>query len=77
MLSAGNGNVQFEDQPENLIPSTSHVLVQSDLFHMAGGMMGHSFLHGGPSLAGVSPATVRWLPTDSSHPETSDRQYRW
>lgn len=51
----------FEGQADHLIPSTSQVLVQSDLFKMAGRMIGHSFLHGGPPLTGVSPAILHVL----------------
>ncbi len=70
-LQTGNGNrtALFEGQAD-LIPSTSQVLLQSDLFVMAGRILGHSFLHGGPSLAGVSPAIVHVLlggSTDSNH----------
>ncbi|XP_059360283.1 uncharacterized protein LOC132098138 isoform X1 [Carassius carassius] len=57
----GNGTALFEGQADHLIPSTSQVLLQSDLFVMAGRIIGHSFLHGGPSLAGVSPAIVHVL----------------
>ncbi len=57
----GNGSALFEGQADHLIPSTSQVLLQSDLFVMAGRILGHSFLHGGPSLAGVSPAIVHVL----------------
>ncbi len=57
----GNGTALFEGQADHLIPSTSQVLLQSDLFVMAGRILGHSFLHGGPSLAGVSPAIVHVL----------------
>lgn len=57
----GSGTALFEGQPDHLIPSTSQVLLQSDLFVMAGRIIGHSFLHGGPSLAGVSPAIIHVL----------------
>ncbi|XP_073805177.1 uncharacterized protein [Danio rerio] len=57
----GNGTALFEGQADHLIPSTSQVLLQSDLFVMAGRIIGHSFLHGGPSLAGVSPAITHVL----------------
>lgn len=62
-LHAGNrtSTMLFEGQADHLIPSTSQVLVQSDLFKMAGRMIGHSFLHGGPPLTGVSPAILHVL----------------
>lgn len=62
-LQTGNGSgaALFEGQADHLIPSTSQVLLQSDLFVMAGRIIGHSFLHGGPSLAGVSSAIIHVL----------------
>ncbi|XP_051552131.1 uncharacterized protein LOC127439882 [Myxocyprinus asiaticus] len=45
----------------HLVPSSSRFLVESDLFVMAGKMLGHSFIHGGPSLSGLSPAFVHVL----------------
>ncbi|KAL6463171.1 hypothetical protein MHYP_G00275620 [Metynnis hypsauchen] len=56
----GTSTVLFEGQVDHLIPSTSQVLV-SDLFLMAGKMIGHSFLHGGPLLAGLSSAIIHVL----------------
>ncbi|CAL9689655.1 unnamed protein product [Knipowitschia caucasica] len=66
-----NANVTklFEGEPGHLVPSASHFLVESDLFLMAGRMMGHSFLHGGPCLSGLSPAIVHVLLGGT--PETS------
>lgn len=61
--NAGNGPVTrlFEGQRDHLIPCASQQLLDSDLFIMAGRMVGHSFIHGGPSLAGLSPAVVHML----------------
>ncbi|KAF3856918.1 hypothetical protein F7725_017641 [Dissostichus mawsoni] len=59
----GNSNITllFEGQQDHLIPSTSQILVESDLFLMAGRMMGHSFIHGGPCLSGLCPAVIHVL----------------
>lgn len=38
------------------MPSTSRSLLDSDLFRIIGRMTGHSFINGGPSLTGLSPA---------------------
>lgn len=43
------------------MPSSSQFLIESDLFLVAGRMLGHSFLHGGPCLAGLSRAFVHVL----------------
>ncbi|KAF5888627.1 G2/M phase-specific E3 ubiquitin-protein ligase-like, partial [Clarias magur] len=51
----------FERQPDHLVPSSSHFLNEIDLFLVAGRMLGHSFLHGGPCLAGLSRAFVHFL----------------
>ncbi|CAL8270011.1 unnamed protein product [Arctogadus glacialis] len=59
----GNADVTmlFEGQKDHLIPCASQPLLDSDLFMMAGRMVGHSFIHGGPGLAGISPAVVHVL----------------
>ncbi|XP_076830819.1 uncharacterized protein LOC143476481 [Brachyhypopomus gauderio] len=59
-LNYGNTDVMllFEGQPDHLVPCTSQILLDSDLFLIAGRMVGHSFLHGGPALAGISEAVV-------------------
>ncbi|XP_061663156.1 uncharacterized protein LOC133493618 isoform X2 [Syngnathoides biaculeatus] len=59
----------FEGEPGHLVPSASHFLVESDMFLVAGRMIGHSFLHGGPRLSGLSPALVHVLLGGS--PETA------
>ena len=46
----------FEGESDHLVPSTSEALAGSEAFAVAGRMVGHSFLHGGPSLPGISPA---------------------
>lgn len=46
----------FEGQEDHLVPSTSKVLLDSGLFVVAGRMVGHSFVHGGPRLTGLSLA---------------------
>lgn len=51
----------FEGEPGHLVPSASHFLVESDMFMVAGRMIGHSFLHGGPRLQGLSPAVIHVL----------------
>lgn len=62
-LFAGNTEVTrlFEGEPDHLVPSTSQFLLESDIFLMAGRMIGHSFLHGGPCLSGISPAIIHVL----------------
>ncbi|KAF3844259.1 hypothetical protein F7725_013600 [Dissostichus mawsoni] len=45
------------------------VCCESDMFIMAGRMVGHSFVHGGPCLSGLSPAVVHVLLGGS--PETA------
>ncbi|XP_016420443.1 uncharacterized protein LOC107749785 [Sinocyclocheilus rhinocerous] len=46
----------FTGQEDHLVPSTSRILLDSDLFRIVGRMIGHSFINGGPSLTGLSPA---------------------
>ncbi|XP_037399935.1 uncharacterized protein LOC108431952 [Pygocentrus nattereri] len=68
----GTSTVIFEGQIDHLVPSTSQVHVQNDLFLMAVRMISHSFLHGGLLLAGLSPAIIHvllyWFPTDRNYP---------
>ena len=51
----------FEGQKDHLVPCASQPLLDSDLFMMAGRLVGHSFIHSGPGLAGISPAVVHVL----------------
>jgi len=51
----------FEGQQDHLLPSTSRTLLESDLFTVAGRMIGHSFLHGGPTLNWISEAVIHML----------------
>lgn len=51
----------FEGEPDHLIPSVSEELLENNLFVMAGRMIGHSFMHNGPSFPGLSPAIVHVL----------------
>ncbi|XP_073728938.1 uncharacterized protein [Misgurnus anguillicaudatus] len=62
-LNLGNTGVTclFEREPDHLVPSSSQFLIESDLFLVAGRMLGHSFLHGGPCFAGLSRAFVHVL----------------
>ncbi|KAK0153289.1 hypothetical protein N1851_005022 [Merluccius polli] len=70
-INFANSNITqlFEGEPGHLVPSASHFLVESDMFMVAGRMVGHSFLHGGPCLLGLSPAVVHVLLGGS--PETA------
>lgn len=51
----------FEGEEDHLIPSTLGLLVDSDLFVVAGRIIGHCFLHEGPQLHGLSNAVVHLI----------------
>lgn len=51
----------FEGEPDHLIPSVSEELIENNMFTVAGRMIGHSFLHSGPSFPGLSPAIIHVL----------------
>lgn len=51
----------FEGEQDHLVPCCSQTLLDSDLFVVAGRMIGHSFLHGGPLLSGISSAIIHVL----------------
>ncbi|XP_056585805.1 uncharacterized protein LOC130407137 isoform X1 [Triplophysa dalaica] len=71
-LNLGNTGVTclFEGEPDHLVPSSAQLLIESDLFLVAGRMLGHSFLHGGPCLTGLSRAFVHFLFHSSSDTAT-------
>ncbi|KAF3837723.1 hypothetical protein F7725_009491 [Dissostichus mawsoni] len=48
----------FEGEMEHRVPSAAAVLRESNLFEMAGRMIGHSFLHGGFGFSGLSVPVV-------------------
>ena len=51
----------FIGQEDHLVPSTSRILLDSDLFRAIGRMIGHSFIHGGPLLTGLSRSMFRLM----------------
>ncbi len=51
----------FEGEMDHLLPTASAVLVESELFVMAGRMIGHSLINQGPALSGLSLAIVHSL----------------
>ncbi|MEQ2165979.1 hypothetical protein GOODEAATRI_022770, partial [Goodea atripinnis] len=51
----------FEGEQDHLTPSTLRLLLESDLFVVAGRIIGHSFLNGGPRLVGLSPGIIHVL----------------
>lgn len=51
----------FEGEPDHLIPSVSEELLENSMFTVAGRMIGHTFLHSGPSFPGLSPAILHIL----------------
>lgn len=67
VFCAGNAGILklFEGEPDHLIPSDSEELIENNLFTVAGRMIGHSFLHSGPSFPGLSPAIIHILFADS------------
>ncbi|CAJ1085131.1 uncharacterized protein LOC117821358 isoform X1 [Xyrichtys novacula] len=62
-LNLGNVAITkiFEGEPDHLIPSVSDELMDNNMFAVAGRMIGHSFLHCGPSFPGLSPAIIHVL----------------
>ncbi|KAK1891877.1 G2/M phase-specific E3 ubiquitin-protein ligase [Dissostichus eleginoides] len=73
-INFGNTDItrMFEGEPDHLTPSTAQFLLESDMFLVAGRMMGHSFLHSGPCISGLSPAITHVLFGGS--PETTTIQ---
>lgn len=48
----------FEGEMDHLLPTATAVLVESELFVMAGRMIGHSLINQGPALSGLSLAII-------------------
>ncbi|XP_016523364.1 uncharacterized protein LOC103133377 isoform X2 [Poecilia formosa] len=61
----------FEGETDHLVPTTSAVLVESELFVMAGRLIGHSLINGGPTLSGISLAVVHALTSGSKELATT------
>ncbi|KAG7257295.1 hypothetical protein CRUP_008542 [Coryphaenoides rupestris] len=51
----------FTGESDHQVPSTSRALIDSGLFMVVGKMVGHSILHGGPGLCGVSRSLLHPL----------------
>lgn len=66
------GTHLFDGETDHLIPSTSQFLLESDFFVVAGRMISHSFLHGGPCLGGLSPTILHVLFDGSPEEATID-----
>lgn len=71
-IQVPGGTLLFEGEQDHKIPSTSLILLESDLFVVAGRMIGHSFLHDGPCLGGLSPAILHVLFGGSPEEATID-----
>ncbi|KAF4110215.1 hypothetical protein G5714_009467 [Onychostoma macrolepis] len=61
----------FNGEEDHLVPSSSRVLLDSDLFRVIGRMIGYSFIHGGPLLTGLSPS-INSLLLGNDEPATID-----
>ncbi|CAB1424325.1 unnamed protein product [Pleuronectes platessa] len=62
-INLGNAAITklFEGECDHQIPSVSRELLDRDMFTIAGRMIGHSFLHHGPSFPGLSTAIMHTL----------------
>lgn len=59
----------FEGEKDHLIPIHDRTLRLSGAFKAAGRIIGHSILHGGPGLHGISPAIKHLLATSTESDE--------
>jgi hypothetical protein len=60
----------FEGQKDHRVPVHNQSLRLTGMFKALGKMLGHSILHGGPGLHGVSPVVKCYMATDRSAAET-------
>ncbi|KAL7838752.1 hypothetical protein AOLI_G00271560 [Acnodon oligacanthus] len=58
----------FDLNLDHLVPSTSRILLDSDLFRAVGRMIGRSFIHGGPLLTGLSRSAFRLMTGEKNEP---------
>ena len=59
-------NIQlFDGQEGHLLPLYGVDAISSGCFEMAGKLIAHSVLHGGPGMAGLSPVVIKYLVTGS------------
>ncbi|KAK7882204.1 hypothetical protein WMY93_028378 [Mugilogobius chulae] len=60
LLNFGNAAATplFEGETDHLVPTAMSVVSESELFVMAGRIIGHSIVHGGPAMSGLSLAVV-------------------
>lgn len=60
----------FEGEPDHRLPVHNQSLRLTGTFKALGRIIGHSILHGGPGLYGLSPAVIHVLTSDSEscHP---------
>lgn len=71
MSSSGSKKLLFfEGQMDHRLPVHNQSLRATGMFKALGKMLGHSILHGGPGLHGVSPAVKCYMATDRSAVET-------
>lgn len=71
-IQVPGGTLLFEGEQDHQMPSTFLILLESDFFVVAGRMIGHSFLHDGPCLSGLSPAILHVLFGGSPEEATID-----
>lgn len=61
-LSENTGRtLLFNGTDDHKVPSTSRAVIDGDLFRVAGRAIGHSFIHGGPQFAGLSPSMLQLI----------------
>ena len=53
--------IYFEGEDDHKVPVHNQALRQTGSFKAIGRILAHSFLHGGPSLGGLSPAVKHYF----------------
>lgn len=59
--------IYFEGEEEHKVPVHNQALRQTGSFKAIGRILAHSFLHGGPSLGGLSPAVKHYFTCMKGH----------
>ena len=55
----------LEGEADHKVPVANTMLRKTGMYEMFGKMIGHSILHGGPGIYGLSPAVVHYLAVDN------------
>ena len=75
LLSSNKKLLFFEGEADHRFPTHNQSLCVTGTFRALGKILGHSVLHGGPGLHGVSPAIKSYMASDSITTDPQSLQF--